>query len=162
MSVDRKMEASRRKSLGELGELLALKALVDHGFENISNANDKKFNYPFADLIASKNGIKYVISIKARNKFQKDGTLNGGYKLGEKMEKHSSAAALEHNATPAWMAIQFDKKSYSVFFGELNILEGRKRIPVRRFVQEGKEGKYCLEFERRHFFDASYFENKKG
>lgn len=154
-------EAARKKALGELGELLALKALVDHGFEGISNLNDKKMNYPFADLVASRNGKKYVISIKARNKYQKDGSLNGGYKLGEKAHEHALGAATAESAVPAWMAVQFDKKNYSIFFGELSDLNGKKRIPVRHLVREGLGGAFCLEFERRHFFDASYFENEK-
>jgi len=34
--------ALRAKSLGALGELLAIKALVDNGFSNVRNLNDKK------------------------------------------------------------------------------------------------------------------------
>ncbi len=37
--------ALRAKSLGALGELLALKALVDNGFNNIRNLNDNKRNF---------------------------------------------------------------------------------------------------------------------
>jgi len=37
-----KKEASRKKSLGELGELFAIKALVDNRYDNIVNLNDKK------------------------------------------------------------------------------------------------------------------------
>ena len=38
-------EVARKKSLGELGELFAIKALVDNKFEKIINLNDKKINY---------------------------------------------------------------------------------------------------------------------
>jgi hypothetical protein len=56
-STDSKKEAMRKKALGELGELVALKTLVDHGFEKISHLNDtKRRNYPFADLLAEKDG----------------------------------------------------------------------------------------------------------
>ena len=34
-------EAARKKSLGELGELFAIKALVDRGYDRIRNLNDK-------------------------------------------------------------------------------------------------------------------------
>jgi hypothetical protein len=72
---DSKKEAMRKKALGELGELIALKALVDNGFEKISHLNDtKRRNFPFADLLAEKDGKKYAISVKARNKFQKKPT----------------------------------------------------------------------------------------
>jgi hypothetical protein len=46
--------ALRAKSLGALGELLAIKALVDNGFNNIRNLNDKKRNFPYADLYAER------------------------------------------------------------------------------------------------------------
>ena len=62
-------EASRRKSLGELGELLGIKALVDDGFDRIANLNDSRMNYPFGDLYAEKCGKKFVISLRA---FQRD------------------------------------------------------------------------------------------
>jgi hypothetical protein len=77
-----KKEALRKKSLGELGELFAIKALVDNSFERIVNLNDKKINYPFADLYAEKERKKYVISIKARNKYQKNYKLNAFYNIG--------------------------------------------------------------------------------
>ena len=40
--TDSKKEAMRKKALGELGELVALKTLVDKGFEKISHLNDTK------------------------------------------------------------------------------------------------------------------------
>ncbi len=44
-----KKEAMRKKALGELGELVALKTLVDKGFEKITHLNDaKRMNFPFA------------------------------------------------------------------------------------------------------------------
>ena len=46
---ENKKEASRKKSFGELGELFAIKALVDNHYEKIINLNDKKMNFPFAD-----------------------------------------------------------------------------------------------------------------
>ena len=70
-----KKEASRKKSLGELGELFAIKAIVDKGFDKIRNLNDQKLNEPFADIFCEKNGVRYIISIKARNKYQKNGTF---------------------------------------------------------------------------------------
>ena len=67
-----KKEASRKKSLGELGELFAIKALVDNHYEKIVNLNDKKMNFPFADLYAEKEGKRFIFSVKARNKYQKN------------------------------------------------------------------------------------------
>ena len=44
--VDNKIEAARKKSLGQLGELFAIKALVDKGFDKIRNLNDHNMNEP--------------------------------------------------------------------------------------------------------------------
>ncbi len=60
LGVWTKANDSRRKSLGELGELFAIKALVDNSFERIVNLNDKKMNYPFADLYAEKGGGNFI------------------------------------------------------------------------------------------------------
>jgi hypothetical protein len=49
-------EAARKKSLGELGELFAMKALVDNEFDKIRNLNDRQFNEPFADIECEKGG----------------------------------------------------------------------------------------------------------
>lgn len=60
-----KKEAVRKKTLDELGELFAIKALVDQGYDRIRNLNDKNLNEPFADLYCEKNGKKIIISVKA-------------------------------------------------------------------------------------------------
>jgi len=154
---ERKKENLRMKSLGELGELIGLKALVDHSFEQIRNLNDKKMNYPFADLYAEKNGKKYVISIKARNRYQKNGSLNGSYNLGSK--KKARRAEKENHAEAYWMAVQFDRKSYSIYFGSLGELNARKSIPLRK-CEDGQFGE-CLVKDKPHYFDYRIFGNKK-
>jgi len=78
-----KKEASRKKSLGELGELFALKSLVDKKFDKIRNLNDDSINETFADILCEKDDIRYVIGVKARSKFQKNGKLNTIYNLGK-------------------------------------------------------------------------------
>ena len=76
MSVDNKKNAARTRSLGELGKLFAIKALVDQGFKGIKIIYDSNFNEPFADLLCEKNGIRYIITVKTRNKLQQNGSLN--------------------------------------------------------------------------------------
>jgi hypothetical protein len=76
MDIENRKEAARKKSLGELGELFAIKALVDKKFDRIRNLNDKHMNEKFADIECEKDGLRYVISVKARNKYQKNGKLN--------------------------------------------------------------------------------------
>jgi hypothetical protein len=82
MDINNKKEAARKKSLGELGELFALKALVDKKFDRIRNLNDNTRNEAFADIECEKDGLRYIISVKARNKYQKNGRLNSRYNLG--------------------------------------------------------------------------------
>ena len=93
-----KKEALRKKSLGELGELFGIKALVDHSFERVTNLNDKKMNYPYADLYAEKENKKYIISIKARNKYQKNSSLNAHYNLGNNAYKNAQTAEIEYGS----------------------------------------------------------------
>jgi len=159
MTTDSKKEASRKKSLGELGELFAIKALVDNSFEKVVNLNDKKMNYPFADLYAEKDGINYVVTIKARNKFQKNHQLNTRYNLGSGAYENARAAEIKYGAIAHWMAIQFDTRTYSIYFGSLAELCQRKAIPVNE-CENGGCG-ICLVKDKRHYFDFSYFENKK-
>lgn len=156
-STDGKKESQRRKSLGELGELIAIKALVDKSFARVVNLNDRKVNYPFADLYAEKGKTKCVISIKARNKYQQNGTLNAFYKLGSNAHAKAKSAEIEYGAVAYWMAIQFDTRTYSAYFGSLNELNGKKAIPIRK-CEEGVIGE-CLVKDKRHYFDFGYFGN---
>ncbi len=157
--TDREKEAARKKSLGELGELFAIKALVDARFDKIRNLNDDHMNTAFADLYAEKDGKKYVISVKARNKYQADGKMNTRYNLGTDTSRKAEEVAKEYNAEPYWMAIQFDDKRYSVFFGSLACLDNKKAIPVDK-CERGEIGK-ILVHDRRHYFDFSFYSNKQ-
>ena len=154
-----KKEALRKKSLGELGELFGIKALVDNSFERVINLNDKKMNYPYADLYAEKENKKYVISIKARNKYQKNNSLNSHYNLGNNAYLKAKAAENEYGAVAYWMAVQFDELIYSIYLGSLDELNQRNAIPVRE-CEEGKVGT-CLVKDKRHYFDFGFFGNKK-
>ena len=155
---DPKKEAKRKKSLGELGELFALKALVDQEFDKIRNLNDDKQNFPFADLRAEKLGKKFVISVKARNKVQKNGHLNSRYNLGGKAREHAGYAEKEYDAEAYWMAVQLDEKTYSVYFGSMEELQGNAGIPVGKCMK-GEVGE-CFVRDKQHFFDIDFFSNK--
>ena len=50
MSVATKKEASGKKPLDELGELFAIKTLVDEQYDRIRNVNDDSMNEAFADI----------------------------------------------------------------------------------------------------------------
>lgn len=157
-SITNQKEASRKKSLGELGELFGIKALVDNSFDRIKNLNDESMNFPFADLYAEKNGESHIISIKARNKFQKNGMLNSSYNLGSNSYSKASKAEEKFNAKAYWMAVQFDNDTVSIYFGSLIELEGKESIPIKKCMDEtiGE----CLLKDERHYFDFSYFSNQ--
>lgn len=157
--TDSKKEAMRKKALGELGELVALKTLVDNGFEKISHLNDtKRRNFPFADLLAEKDGKKYAISVKARNKFQKNGTPNNRYNL---KQTHVAAVEKELVAEAYWMAIPFDKYSYSVRFGSVMELKDARGQPLSG-IPMGEDCAYGEEWvkDKPHYFDFSFFTNQ--
>lgn len=158
MSVENKKEAARKKSLGELGELFALKALVDKRFDRIRNLNDALMNEPYADIECEKGGVKYIVSVKARNKYQKNGKLNTRYNLGSNVYQKALLAEEKYNAEAYWMAIQFDDKSFSIYFGSLSELKGSKAIPVDK-CEKGLIGE-IWELNKKHYFDFGFYTNR--
>ncbi len=158
MSSYNKKEAARKKSLGELEELFALKALVDQKFDKIRNLNDQKMNEKFADIVAEKEGVKYVISVKARNKYQVNGKLNTRYNLGSNAYEKALYTEEKYNAKAFWIAVQFDSISFSIYFGSLDELNGSKAIPVDK-CEKGLVGE-IWKLDKRHYFDFDYYSNK--
>lgn len=158
MGIENRKEAARKKSLGELGELFALKALVDNKFDRIRNLNDDSMNETFADIECEKDGLRYVISVKARNKYQKNGKLNSRYNLGSTVYEKALIAENKYNASAYWIAIQFDHKSFSIYFGSLKELNGSKAIPVDK-CEKGLVGE-IWEHNKRHYFDFEYYTNR--
>ena len=156
--MENKKEAARKKSLGELGELFALKALVDQKFDKIRNLNDQKMNEKFADIVAEKDGIKYVISVKSRNKYQINGKLNSRYNLGSNAYEKALYAENKYNAKAYWLAVQFDITTFSIYFGSLAELNGSKAIPVNK-CEKGLIGE-IWEFNKRHYFDFDFYSNR--
>ena len=157
--MDNKKETSRKKSLGELGELFAIKALVDHKFDNIRNLNDDSMNEAFADISCEKDGEKIIISVKSRNKFQKNGKLNLRYNLGKDVYEKAIEAEKKHSAKACWLAIQFDHNSFSIYFGTLAELNGSKAIHLDK-CENGIIGK-TLEHKKKHYFDFDYYTNRE-
>ncbi len=156
LSINQK-EAKRKKSLGELGELFAIKALVDKCFDGIRNLNDSKINEKYADIFCEKGGERIVISVKARNKYQKNGKLNSSYNLGDNCYQKAKEVEEKYNAKAYWMAIQFDSNSYSIYFGSLECLEGRNAIPVGK-CEQGEIGE-IWKLDARHYFDFDFYAN---
>jgi hypothetical protein len=64
------VQLERITRLGRLGEDLVGERLRDYGFTDIENLNLRRTNYPFGDLLASKDGVRYFIGVKARNQMR--------------------------------------------------------------------------------------------
>jgi hypothetical protein len=76
------IQIERITKLGRLGETLAAERLKHYGFVDIVDLNSKRTNYPFADLLATNDGTRYLIGVKARNEMrQGDVGLNESYNL---------------------------------------------------------------------------------
>jgi len=149
----------RKKSLGELGELFAIKTLVDYHFDKIRNLNDDHMNEPFADILCEKENAKFIISVKARNMYQLNGKINNRYNLGSNAYENAKLAEKKFNAIAYWMAIQFDYNTYSVFFGSLKCLNGSKAIPINK-CESGEVGEKLV-YKKRHYFDFDFYKNEK-
>lgn len=143
----------RTGALGALGECLAGEALINNGFENIKNLNTTQHNHPFGDLLAERDGKKYLISVKARNEKKDDGRLNDSYNCiivskakndrlkdeGKSVEEITKLAikevkdlALLYEAVPAWITIPIrpERGAYAVYFGLLSQLGEKRAIPM--------------------------------
>jgi hypothetical protein len=110
-----KVVAHRRHFLGTVGEELAARLLARNGFSEIRDLNRTSKNSPYADFVAERDGARYAISVKARNKFvwpRKSGDrprLNDRYKLGADCYRLAAIAEEEHDAKAAWLVIAMDR-----------------------------------------------------
>lgn len=152
--------ALRGGSLGKLGDFLATKALEDSGFEAVRKIDDKDrvvrrnrrtYKVSYGSLMAVKGSRRYLIAVKTRHKYQKNGRLNERYKLtdikGKKDVYRDARDAEDHfGATADWIAVQIDNGTYSVYFGTLKQLNGKTGIPMK----ESKLREYkCLAYRKR-------------
>jgi len=135
--------AKRGSKLGYIGEHLAVAELSAHGFTEIKYLNHPKKNHRFADIYAERNGEKFWISVKTRNKYQNDGTINYCYKISPK--ERAFALDLEQN-NPGTMAACIgvsvvvsensclgDERpnTYSCYFTKLRELTDRQGMGMR-------------------------------
>ena len=144
----------RVTKLGNLGEALAVECLAQQRFRNIENLNVKWPNYPFADLIAERDDVRYLIGVKARNEMrQGDVGLNESYNLilipnsknaelkrqGKSSNEITTillsevrALAGKHGAIPAWITIPIRVRQgeYSAYFGLVSDLGNRRSVPM--------------------------------
>lgn len=138
----------RWKKLGDLGEYLAEVLFRRAGFENIRNLNKERTNKMFADVYAEREKKAYIVSVKARNKYQKSGKLNDRYKLNYKCYEHSKIVENEYKAIAAWLTIAIDvgKGIFDAYYGLLADLRGNKGVlmtpkAVQKYQCLGVHGK---------------------
>ncbi len=111
--VQNKATAVRNQRLGSIGEQWAEMLLSRNGFTNIENLNNKRKNHAYADIYAEKNGERYVISVKTRNKMRASSkkkpkaTLNDAYNLSSLGNHYALSKVAEEarQAKAAWIAI---------------------------------------------------------
>jgi len=155
-----KQVAYRWKLLGDIGEKLTESLLIANGFTNVRNLNRDKTNFPYADFYAERDDVKFVISVKARNRyeFNCDGKrrLNCRYKLGRSCYELAKAAEAQFHATAAWLTISVDSERYSAYFGLLSSLNGNRGVNMSLKAIASYE---CLANEARHTLNYAELKN---
>jgi Holliday junction resolvase len=68
------LRLERTTKLGRLGEQLAEERLIAAGFIDVRNLNQAA-NFPYADIVATKNNQVFLIGVKARNELCDVGKL---------------------------------------------------------------------------------------
>ena len=147
------LRIERTTKLGRLGEDLVAERLTAQGYK-VENLNLRRHNYPFGDLLATNDGARYFVGVKARNEMRQGRAgLNESYNLvliadalnrrlkeqGKTTDQiaalllsevDSLAAAL--SATPAWatVSIRAIEGTYSSYFGLVSKLGNRRSIPM--------------------------------
>jgi hypothetical protein len=148
------LQLERITKLGRLGEDLVAERLHHQGFTHIENLNLRRHNYPFGDLLATKDKVRYFIGIKARNEMrQGDVGLNECYNLilipdaaNRRLKAQGkspgqitsmlladiSALADKLSATPAWATVSIRPRSgtYSAYFGLVATLGNRRSVSM--------------------------------
>ncbi len=156
--VQNKATAARSHKLGKIGEQWAEALLARNGFTNVQSLNAERSNHSYADIYAEKDGGRYVISVKTRNKLQVSGALNGSYNLSS-LGNHYDLAVLAENARQAkaaWIAIAVEERVFSAYFGLLADLNGKNGIPM---TEDATSDYQCLAKNEPHGLDYSQIKN---
>lgn len=136
----------RTKRLGDMAEKWAVELLRNAGFARILDLNGEKPNHEGGDFLAERRGERFFISVKARNKYQQSGALNGSYNIfPDKVRR----AAVPYDAVPAWLVIQVDtdRSCYSAYFGLIDALPNPNGVGVP-MTPKAVAGYECFANER--------------
>jgi hypothetical protein len=112
-------------------------------------------NYPFGDILATRDGVRYFVGVKSRNEMrQGDVGLNEAYNLvlisdamnaklkseGKTTDQITALLLAEvtilaetHKAVPAWITVPIRARdgTYSAYFGLLSRLGNRRSVPMK-------------------------------
>lgn len=125
-------EHARKKELGNWGEAKAWSLLESAGFVEVRNVNQETHNHPFGDLFGIRNGQRFLIGVKTRNKLQANGKLNPSFNI-TKRGRDLTPLAKKYDAVLAWVAIQVqsEKQRFSAYWGTVNqIIEAKERYSI--------------------------------
>lgn len=125
----------RKRALGDWGEKKAADLLKRAGFQNVRDMNAESFNHPFGDICAERDGARYLIGVKTRNKYQVSGLVNPTYNVRKRGADIKSVAE-QYNAALAWVAIAVvpEEQRFNAYFGTIAQIEDageRFSIPMR-------------------------------
>lgn len=125
----------RTKALGDWGEKKAVALLQKAGFHNVTDMNAEIANHPFGDICAEREGARYLIGVKTRNKYQVSGLLNPTYNV-RKRGADVEAIAQRYNAILAFIAIPVipEEQTFTAYFSTIRQIEDRGErfsIPMR-------------------------------
>jgi hypothetical protein len=116
-------------------EKKAIDLLKRAGFRNVRDINAETFNHPFGDIYAERDGARYLIGVKTRNKYQVSGLINPTYNV-RKRGVDVNSVARKCNATLAWVGIALvpEEQRFSAYFGTIAQIEDageRFSIPMK-------------------------------
>lgn len=144
----------RISHLGRVGEEIAAACLLQNGFTEVIDLNTVRRNYPFADVMAVKDGVRFFIGVKTRNEMKQGrSALNESYNLilannarnrilkeqGLSVDQITSmlldevwTLARKVEAVPAWITIPVNvtTSTYSAYFGLLEDLGHKRSVPM--------------------------------
>jgi hypothetical protein len=110
---------SYRQVLGDWGEDVAAQLLGANGFSDVVMLNDGQRNHPGGDILAKKDERLFLFSVKARDRFMKNGKVNWGYNI---YPRKVIAAAIRYGAEPAWLVVRADRRNntYCAYWGMIS------------------------------------------
>lgn len=143
-------DKQRMQALGQWGENKTLALLKHAGFMQERDVNAETCNHPFGDIYAERDGVRYLISVKTRNKFQTSGLLNPCYNVRKK-GVDVLCIARRYHAQLAWVTVQVipERQLFCSYFGTINqIQEHGERFSIP--MQASATSRYeCLADEER-------------